>query len=390
MVVTRISAFFNRTSPTELPVSSYSVSSLGLNLLYEVLERQELAVKRVASNHPIPLTNRQLIVLSSPVLSTAFNQDLSKVNNLLVILPKYAYVLDEAKPQWIRRGVKTAFTHLAEVFKRLNLPIEGEVALAPEVTAWNPNFKGQSPTIQGLTQLIKSPDITPIIGSSSGLLLGVVTVGPRKVYFLADPDLLNNHGLIKGQNLDLAQSIFADLLPPSGEIIFDEPRPRGGDLPRDREAYPEKAELFSFPTLTSVLIFFQVVLTGFLAFLAGASRLGPPVKDETEVSFGRKQLIQSGARLLSRRGLMKSVTQDYVNLALRAAAKAAHLPKGLNDKAIKEILAQKDLKFSLTRLLATIERTADPSEKTCLSWAKTIYSFKVRLERGSEAGRRYN
>ncbi|MDR1872920.1 MAG: hypothetical protein LBS60_13550 [Deltaproteobacteria bacterium] len=384
-VVTRVAAFLGRQPKRVPPTSSYSVSSLGLALIIEVLEREERSTKRVSSRASKPTSDRQLVVLPTPTLSLSFNHQLKKAPNLLIILPKYTYQMDMAKPAWLESGVPIPFLRLDNFAKRLELPLTGEAVLTAPPKRWIQNIEGPAPTIVGQAQLINSPELTPLIASDQGVLLGALTVENRKVYILADPDLLNNHGLVKGDNLTLAENIFAALTPANGEIIFDEP-----NSPYREDSPNVGSGLFAFPTLTSVLIFLEVILTGFLAYLAGSSRLGPPLKDEEEVNFGRKRLIESGARLLARSGRHISVTRDYIGLTIKAAAKAAHLPKGLNDQEMANALNQKDPKFSVRRLLAEINRTDGPSEKTCLKWAQEIYSFKVRLERGTTASRRNN
>ena len=67
-------------------------------------------------------------------------------------------------------------------------------------------------------QLVRSPSLCPVVSSDAGILIGRLCRRPN-VLVLADPDLLANHGLWRGDNAVLAMSAVANLRKGAGPIV---------------------------------------------------------------------------------------------------------------------------------------------------------------------------
>ncbi len=71
-------------------------------------------------------------------------------------------------------------------------------------------------------QLIESDDLVPIVANGKQMLVGEYRDGDHRTWIVADPDFLENHGLTKGQNADVAIALFNGLRGDDGTVIFDE------------------------------------------------------------------------------------------------------------------------------------------------------------------------
>ncbi|MDR2142275.1 MAG: hypothetical protein LBR11_10905 [Deltaproteobacteria bacterium] len=375
--------------------SSYSISAVGLALFYETLTLTDLKPQRAfAGQNAWKPGPNQLVVLADPVLSLTRRPDLAEAPRLLVILPKYIYQDSLDKPAWLEQAQARKANHLGPLWRDLGLidadapPSEPDLTLTATPKEWPQTLAGHHPTFPAQTQLLREPALSPLIAAPEGLVLGERWRDQRQLLILADPDLVNNHGLGQGDNLALTMAALKVALPNGGEVIFDEPI-LSPPKPRAR-ANPDLIGPVELPAGPEIIIFAQIFLAALLAAFSGGSRFGPPLKEDKVVDFGRKKLIDNSARLLERASRQKAVTQDYLAMIAKAAAKAARLPRGLSEAETLSRLDLIDRRFSLKKILGELARASSPTPKTCLEWAKKAYAWKARLESGSESGRRNN
>src|SRR5205085_4385948 len=98
-----------------------------------------------------------------------------------------------------------------------------EVVRVPRVSAWSRNEVGRTPVIrEGGVQLIKSSRLRPVIGNDSGMLVGELRTGARRLWILADPDPLQNHGLADPDNAVFAVALINALRGADGNVVFHE------------------------------------------------------------------------------------------------------------------------------------------------------------------------
>ena len=126
-------------------------------------------------------------------------------HTVLLVLPKWT-----GKESGSHRGWIASAELLPPFFARVAAQVGNvEVVRVPRVTSWSRNEIGRVPVIsQGGVQLIKSSRLRPVIGNDSGMLVGELRSGARRLWILADPDPLQNHGLADPDNAVFAVALI--------------------------------------------------------------------------------------------------------------------------------------------------------------------------------------
>ncbi|MDR2422848.1 MAG: hypothetical protein LBE01_05655 [Deltaproteobacteria bacterium] len=375
--------------------SSYSASAVGYALLYETLAAQGLSPQRLLRDEPSPPPAKKRAYVALDPVAFAENRPqllMAKSHDLLIVPPKYRYGPMPDNPRWIGQSQPIAPRKDGFAERLPNLGLTGEILLVPPPAKWEATLNDLAPTLSAPAQLIKSNGLTPIIAAPEGILLGKA-LGPQgqTYWVLADPDVLNNHGLQKGDNLALALAIFKAATNQGDGVVFDEPAVGSNSSPLKAKSLKDLASAngaLRRLSIGQIALYAHIALAALLAALTASGRFGPPKLDESPLGFGREKLIENGARLLERAKKPKTVALGYFSLAVRSAAKAARLPKGLTEREIRERLENAVPRFSLAALKAEIDRAKAPTAAICLKWARAIYAFKARIENGSQTNRR--
>lgn len=183
---------------------------------------------------------------------------------------------------------------------------------------------GKTAVIYG-PQTLRAPTCTPIIGSRDAMVLARCFLVSRRAggvsaeaLVLADPDLLNTHGLRLGENAVIARTVLTELAA-GGDILID--RSTGlWTLPEERPVVRERtwadlARFFDAPfRLLWVLLAIGTVLVLWRAWLRfGAARPfaedGPPA--------ARAASVGAEVRLLRAAGDRRALVRSYVEARLR-------------------------------------------------------------------------
>jgi hypothetical protein len=370
--------------------SSTSVAALGNAIFYEILKENGFKPHRAFRGEDFTPDHNQLLIAPDPIISIILNKNILQKSPLtLIILPKYSIAPDESKPSWLSYALlRQSVWDLTRIAKALDLPLTGKVVFTPPPKAWPQTYKSLKPTLVNRSQLIVDSNLTPLIAAPEGILLGELNNNNRKIYVLADPDLLANHGLGLGENLALSLALIRDITPPSLDVIFDEPLIA---LKKARKNPDGSSRPFDLPSFEEALIYGHVILAALIAALAAGGRFGPPKRPKDLLpEFGRQKLLINSAHLMVRPNHQKALTINYLNMIGAAAAQARRLPRGLSDSAIRARLERVDPTFSLNHFYNEVERLTYPTAKHCLKWAKDLYDWKARLTRGSETTRKHH
>lgn len=245
-----------------------------------------------------------------------------------------------------------------------------------------------------VVQLIKSNELRPIVGTADGMLVGEMTRNGKTIWILADPDIMANHGIVRGGNAAFMACLvdalrFTDNTDPTAPVVFDETV--HGFM--EAEGSPLKL-LFRFPF---VVVTALLCLTGVLAACAGAGRFGAAATPERPLDFGKAGLIANGARLFDYAGHHSSVLQYYIRMCLRTAGQALHAPAHLEGAALAAWLDRigeaRGLRHNVSELFAASEslRGASPHKLSrLLSLAREMHQWKGELLNGSQSHRHHH
>jgi hypothetical protein len=178
-------------------------------------------------------------------------------------------------------------------------------------------------------QTVGSKDIEPLIVNARGAtVLGKLK--RSQLYVLADPDLLNNHGMGDERQARAALALL-DFLNSTGAtaIRFDVTT---NGLGRSRS--PLKLA-FDAPFLAVTLtIFAAMLLAGWQALV----RFGPVRRPERAIAFGKAALVDNSAALIRKAGREAHLGARYVDVIRDRAVALFRLPPSLDSQTLESRL----------------------------------------------------
>jgi hypothetical protein len=325
---------------------AYSVSAVGCAGFYDLLRRMGLPAERGLGEARTMTGPDGTLIIAEPDISYAAGiggSEIKSVRRALIVLPKRDWIGNPRHHGWIS-GTRLKPESLVNMTLRSLTDDALSVVRKEWPERWTINELGREPYGSGTAQLIASRDIRVIVGDDDGALLGEITSGGRKIWILADPDVMANHGIAKGDNarfmLDAVDALRSwensDLAAP---IVFDETVHgfgAGGGAGGGRNAPFHGAR----PTITGLMFRFPFVIvtaliccTGVLTVLAGVSRFGAPRPPKPPLGFGKSHLISNSARLLDYGGHHADVIDRYVRMTILNTAKSLHAPENMDCRA---------------------------------------------------------
>ena len=173
------------------------------------------------------------------------------------------------------------------------------------------------------------------------------------LYVLADPDLLNNHGMADARQARAALSLL-DMLNSTGSttILFDV---TANGLGHSRS--PLKLAFDPPFTAVTAIIFVAMLLAGWQALV----RFGSPRPPQRAIAFGKAALVDNSAALIRKAGREARLAPRYVDQVRDRAAALFKFPSSLKgdelDARLDAIPSQ--VKFSELAARANSARRRD-------------------------------
>ena len=352
--------------PDPVGPTVYSKSAIGHAAFFALLEDLDIPVRTSDAGSGGHVTSDSVLFIAEP---RSDSETLDEVRAMLaadevvLVLPKRVGEADKKRPNWL--GHDEIFS--AEDVERV-LRLVDEKASVVRVDGFDPladSHLGDGRPVIHPAQLIRSSVIKPLLASPDGVLVGEYQRRGRRVIVLADPDLISNFGLPRGDDATVAVRLieYARRGHP-GPVVFDEFVHGFADRP-----FHILGILFQFPFL---LISVQIGFAVLLLLWAAGGRFGAPPESGPAIAAGKRSLIETGARLLDRPGHAFGLTERYFEAIVRDAGRQAHAPRGLD-------LA------SLVQWLSRGERTSPPAlptarnDQAALMGARDIFEWRKGL-----------
>ena len=263
----------------------------------------------------------------------------------LIVLPKWETERDPKRPAWVRvggllspyqpEGVLAPAWELKVTRRRTH---NEALVNAAETLPLNVSFV--APRIE---QTISGAKLEPIITDGEGrILLGESS--ERPLYVLADPDLLNNHGMGDERQARSALALL-DYLNSTGanSILFDV---TANGLGHSRS--PLKLA-FDPPFVAVTMTIFAAML------LAGAQalfRFGAPRRPERAIAFGKAALVDNSAALIRKAGREPRLGARYAEVIRERAASLFRLGPSASRELVDQRLEALNSRTSFTALAA--------------------------------------
>ncbi len=249
----------------------------------------------------------------------------------LVILPKWRAKADPNHSGWVTvegllpPSVTESVLSPAWLLKVTHHKTVGE-ALVPTgpAVAFDRDL-----VVPQVAQSISGKAVIPVLSDGRGhIILG--QLGNRPLYVLADPDLLNNHGLRSGPQAAAALRLLDSLNSTGAEgLLFDV---TANGLGQSRS--PLRLA-FDPPFLAvTITLFAAMLLAGWQMLI----RFGAPLPGQRALAFGKSALVDNCAAMIRRAGRETRLGASYADVLGRRAATLFRLPSGLDPGARDELL----------------------------------------------------
>lgn len=291
----------------------------------------------------------------------------------LIILPKWRTVANLRRGEWVTAvGPGAGDQVAAQLGYRLRL---GQRVPAGAQAIGVDDLRGTNIPAPEFPQVIEGADLVPLLTAPNGGTI-LAQIRGRPHYILADPDLLNNHGIRDPARARAALALLDALSPPDAESInfatFT-------DVAISAAAARQTGGLLRLvlepPFLAMTL---ALVVAALLAGFHGAIRFGQPRREERTIALGKAALVENSAGLirLARREVHMSTA--YAELIQQEAARAVGAPPDLTGDALDDYLDRLTRTGpTFSELAANLVKTRDrhsmaAAARALFQWKKDI------------------
>ncbi|MBV8747945.1 MAG: hypothetical protein JO134_23190 [Xanthobacteraceae bacterium] len=304
--------------------SAFSSSAIGYAGIADVMHRLGAPVVKSRAGSLAELDQHGVLIVAEPMRSISPQQlrSLLTGNTVLLVLPKWIGQPSEKMPGWIDDATLAPEDNPRSI-ARIAAPGADIVRLDATPT-WTTNEIGRAPVITEKSQLVKSNRLRPVVGSPDGILIGELNNNQHRLWILADPDVLENHGLTK--NATFAVALINKLRGADGNVVFDETIHGFTEQP----ASPFHM-LFEWPFVLATV---QGLVAIALLLWATMGRFGLPLTAPIALPSGKTRLIENTAKLFALARYQPVIVRRYLYAMIRDAGRALHAPPGLTDSAL--------------------------------------------------------
>ena len=369
--------------------SSYSSSAIGHAALAGLLREAGYRVEVNRSRHGRGVAAEDLLLVLEPDLVIYAVADMQRLlagkRRVLVALPKWRQratgIPTGLPPGWIESA---ALVSTASVDKVAHSVLgEGTTARPGSETAWTGRLD-PSPEIQR-PQLLRARDLRPVVASSDGgILVGEAPVAETdsRTLVLADPDLIANHGLHRGDNARLALDLIDELLTSSDATIHFDESLHGfaivPSLPRLLLAPPFLAATLLALATIAVMVWRAAVRFG----TDRAGNEGTPV-----FGSGHETLLGNAGRLLATANHAAYIADRYGSATLEEAARRLHVDQRGSRLGNRELADLRSTLEGIAQRRGVRTRLPDAGTLRPLAKARRYYDWMEEMFGGYRPGR---
>jgi len=294
-----------------------------------------------------------------------------EAKTVVVVLPKWTGEGDPSKPGWLRSARLLSTREVAAGLTALHLKgsvvrHEGKVQIESRM--------GRGTAELETAQLVKSEDLTPIVSSPDGILVGEREEDEQRLVVISDPDLLSNAGLVRGDNARVLARLLSDLDAEEDGLAIDETL-------QARQARSILAGLLHFPSVLAVL---QLLVVLGLAVWAAIPRFGTPLTEPDAGPHGSAALIESAVTLQTLVGSPVVAVRALFEAARREVLDRLHTPAGMDARTADALLDARRHGRNLPssgRLRAEVQAATTP--RAALAAARRIQRWRERMLDGA-------
>jgi hypothetical protein len=309
--------------------------------------------------------------IARPVTLARLGQRVLDVDTVVVVLPKWTGEGDLGRPGWLARAQLLPSADVAGGLTALHL--KGSVVRREGTLRLESTMGGGSAELEN-AQLVSSEDLVPLVSGPDGILVGTREEDNERLVVVADPDLLSNAGLSRGDNARVLSWLLSHLDAEHEGLTIDESL-------QARQARSILAGLLHFPSVLAVL---QLLVVLALAVWAATPRFGTPLPEPDEGPHGSAALIESAVTLQTLAGSPQVAVRALLESARREVLDRMHAPAGLDvatsDRWLDARRRGKDLPASGS-LRAEVQAATTP--RAALLAGRRIQRWRERMLDGA-------
>ncbi len=312
-----------------------------------------------------------------------FDQATDDDSPFVLVLPKWqARTIRKREGLWVHEATLRPPGKVVEALEVLGLEepfdlVQRKTSSAPQTlavtTADGPR------TVELLSPQLLTPldGVEPIVSGSDGILIGrIINDWGMPLYVIADPDLLNNHGLAKADNAEVLLSFVQDQLGVQS-MIWDEV------THGLQQETPFLAEFVRRPLVYASLhglLLFSVVVW------AASVRFGKPLPAPPRMAADKSSLIENTAQLLSHRGRFARSASRYFDDVVAEVAQSYHISGPDPVDELQRLTRQRRLEVDLTELKNDLKPDwagRSRSASNLLTAARKLHRWREGMLHGS-------
>jgi hypothetical protein len=303
----------------------------------------------------------------------------------LIILPKWITMPDPARRGWVRALMPGAGQVAAQAIGNVAVNVtESRAPGAHQVRTWAEGediLAGYRMPVPASPQTISGADVTPLIGlpgaasGKGGVRTLVGQLGDQPHYVLADPDLVNNHGLADAQTAQAALALLERLNATEADgVDFDlTVNGIGGS------SAPSLLRLAFEPPFMAMTL--ALVIAALLAGLHGAFRFGPVRREQRAIAFGKAALVENSAGLIRQAEREAALGGAYADVVRQEVARTTGAPPWLQEGELDLYLNKlgRADQASFSELAAELHLAGD--RHRLMAAARALFAWKKEIIR---------
>jgi hypothetical protein len=288
----------------------------------------------------------------------------------LIILPKWRAAPDPLRRGWVRNVGLIQADELGERLLGTDTPASISQAVGVAPIRLHMGFDGTEMTpapIESL-QTMSASMWTGYVTDQQGRTL-LARLEGSETYVLAEPDLMNTHGLKDLSTARVAMAIIQSIRSGDGPVVFDL------TLAGYRRS-PNALRLAFEPPLLGATV--CAILAALLMAVHASVRFGAPLESGRSLALGKQALADNSAALIAMAGREHRIVPRYALAIRRRVARVVGVPSDTRDEALNDLLDRLRRRNRsaqpLSALIAEAKDAADAAD--ALRVARKLYRWR--------------
>lgn len=378
VAVLALSAYAPELRTTDNPeANAFSKSAIGFAGFVRLLKDCDIPVKIGRSRAGREQIGQSSLTIVAPTLANSASQlrEVGAPGARLFILPKWTVMPEPFHADWV---TKVSMLNAKLVTENVLDPLTSKSALSRRtdnariaLKAPLPSFHPQMPPTTGKMdslQTISGPGLSPLIRDARGEAI-LVQIAGTQTYILADPDLMNTHGIHDLATARVAVALVQQMRVGNGPVTFDVTLNGFGSSPNFFGL------AFRPPLLGATIC---ALLAALLIGLHAMSRFGRPVTPPAAFALGKQALASNTADLIRFMRREPAMARRYAQTTRSIVLKALGARRDLSAEQAQALFSglERHLSADVRFAALTAESAQSSTRAHMLKVAQRLYRWR--------------